>query len=81
MLLLLRVTRRETALLELTLCNEGLFATLQLVEVGGHAVEHGFDFGLDFGEQGGLGVLEFWFRDEFKVLQGRVLEKTWAEQA
>lgn len=57
MVLLLRMTRRQTSLLQFALCDQRLFATLEFVEINSNSIEHGFDFRLDFGKQSRLSVL------------------------
>ena len=65
--ILLPITRprrlRQPSLLQFRFGDEGLFAALEFVQVGLYAREQGGDFGLDFGEEGGLGRCEVVFGD------------------
>lgn len=63
-----RAKRTQTAIIQITLCNERLLAALELVEVVLDAVEEGFYFWADFGEDVVLGLLDVGFGGEFKVL-------------
>lgn len=49
--------------------DERLLSALEFVQVGFHAREQGVDFGLDFGEEGGLCGCEVVFGDELEVLE------------
>jgi hypothetical protein len=51
----------QSSVVEIVLCNEGLFAAFELVEIVCYAGKEAFDFGADFGEKRGLGGLEVGF--------------------
>jgi hypothetical protein len=51
----------QSSVVEIVLCNESLFASLQLVKIICYTGKEAFDFGADFGEERRLGGLEVGF--------------------